>query len=80
MSSQPTTYSTPEEYLALERKAEFKSEYIDGEIVAMTGASRKHNLVVVNLAGEIRQQLKGRPCEAYSNDMRVRIPSSRLYT
>ncbi len=80
MSSQPTTYLTPEEYLALERKAEFKSEYIDGEIVAMTGASRKHNLVVVNLTGEISQQLRGRSCEAYSNDMRVRVPSTRLYT
>ena len=80
MSSQPTTYLTPEEYLALERKAEFKSEYIDGEIVAMTGASRKHNLVVVNITSEIRQQLKDRSCEAYCNDMRVRIPLSRLYT
>lgn len=80
MSSQPTTYLTPEEYLALERKAEFKSEYVDGEIVAMTGASRKHNLVVFNITGELRQQLRGRPCEAYANDMRVRVPSSRLYT
>ncbi len=80
MSSQLTTYLTPEEYLALERKAEFKNEYIDGEIVAMTGASREHNLVVVNITREISQQLKGRSCEAYSNDMRVRIPSSRLYT
>lgn len=80
MSSQSTTYLTPEEYLALERKAELKSEYIDGEIVAMTGASRKHNLVVVNLTGEIRRQLRGRSCEAYANDMRVRVPSNRLYT
>jgi Uma2 family endonuclease len=80
MSSQPTIFLTPEEYLALERKAEDKSEYVDGEIVAMTGASRKHNLIVFNLTGEIRQQLKGRSCEAYSNDMRVRIPSRRLYT
>jgi Uma2 family endonuclease len=80
MSSQPTTYLTPEEYLAMERKAEYKSEYIDGEIAAMTGASRKHNLIVVNISGELRRQLRGRPCEAYSNDMRVRIPSTRLYT
>lgn len=80
MSSQPTTYLTPEEYLAIERKAESKSEYINGEIVAMTGASRQHNLIVVNIAGELRQQLRGRPCEIYSNDMRVRIPSTRLYT
>jgi Uma2 family endonuclease len=80
MSSQPTAYLPPEEYLAIERKAETKSEYVNGEIVAMTGASREHNLVVVNIAGEIRQQLRGRPCEMYANDMRVRVPSTRLYT
>lgn len=80
MSIQPTSYLTPEEYLALERKAEYKNEYVDGEIVAMTGASRKHNLIVVNIGGELRRQLKGRSCETYSNDMRVRVPSTRLYT
>jgi Uma2 family endonuclease len=80
MSSQPTTYLTPEEYLAIERKAQSKSEYINGEMLARTGANRKHNLIVVNIAGEISQQLKGRPCEGYANDMRVRVPSTRLYT
>jgi Uma2 family endonuclease len=80
MSSQPTTYLTPIEYLAIERKAEYKSEYIDGEIVAMTGASRKHNLIAVNIARELSQQSKGRPCEVYSGDMRVRVPSTRLST
>ena len=43
---------TPQEYLALERQAEFKSEYLDGIIVAMAGASRAHNLIAVNLGGE----------------------------
>jgi Uma2 family endonuclease len=81
MTGQPkTTYLTPEEYLAFERKAEYKNEYIDGEIVAMTGASRRHNLITVNLGREISQQLKGRACEAYTGDMRVRIPSKRMYT
>ncbi len=80
MSSQSITYLTPEEYLTIERKAESKSEYIDGEMVAMTGASRKHNLIVINIAREISQQLRGRPCEMYANDMRVRVPATRLYT
>lgn len=80
MTSQPKTYLTPEEYLTFERKAEYKNEYIDGEIVAMTGASRRHNIIGVNLSGELRQQLKGRACEAYASDMRVRIPSKRMYT
>ena len=81
MTSQPkTTYLTPEEYLTFERKAEYKNEYIDGEIIAMTGASRRHNLITINLGREISQQLKGRPCETYGGDMRVRIPSKRMYT
>jgi Uma2 family endonuclease len=80
MTSQPKTYLTPEEYLASERQAEYKNEYVDGEIFAMTGASRRHNLITVNLGREISQQLKGRACEAYAGDMRVRIPSKRMYT
>jgi Uma2 family endonuclease len=80
MSSQTTTYLTPEEYLTIERKAEYKSEYINGEMIAMTGASRIHNLITANIIGELRQQLKEALCEVYSNDMRVRIPATGLYT
>jgi Uma2 family endonuclease len=80
MSSQPKTSLTPEEYLAIERKAEYRSEYFNGEMFAMTGASRKRNLIALNIAGEFRQQLKGQPCEAYVNDMRVRIPATGSYT
>lgn len=47
MTSHPKTYLTPEEYLVFERQNEYKSEYIDGEMVAMTGASRRHNLIRV---------------------------------
>ncbi|MGI9107330.1 MAG: Uma2 family endonuclease [Pyrinomonadaceae bacterium] len=74
------TYITPEEYLAFERAAEYKNEYFDGEIFAMTGASRKHNLIAMNLSGLLWQQLKGKPCEVYPSDMRVRIPAANLYT
>jgi Uma2 family endonuclease len=79
MSSQPKIYLTPEEYLAIERRNEYKSDYVDGEMVAMTGASRRHNLITVNISREISQQLRGRPCESYSGDMRVRIPTTRAY-
>jgi Uma2 family endonuclease len=74
MSTRPKTYLTPEEYLAFERKAEYKNECIDGEVFAMTGASREHNLITINLGREVSQQLRGRPCEAYASEMRVRIP------
>ena len=71
---------TPEEYLTLERKAEFKSEYLNGEIYAMSGASREHNLVSTNLGGQLYLQLMERPCESYSSEMRVYVPSTGLYT
>lgn len=45
----------------------------------MTGASRKHNLITVNIAGELRNQLKKRPCEAYGSDMRVKAAEARSY-
>ena len=80
MASQPQPYSTPEAYLALERRAETKSEYHDGEIVAMAGASREHNLIAFALVREISSQLRGKPCEGYPSDMRVWIPSHHVYT
>lgn len=72
------TYS-PEAYLALERAAAFKSEFHDGHIYAMTGASREHNLVSVNICRELSLRLKDRPCEVYINDMRARAAESRDY-
>jgi Uma2 family endonuclease len=80
MPAEPKSYLTPEEYLALERKAERKSEYFDGEMFATSGASREHNLIVTNIIREISQQLKERPCEVYPSDMRVKIPATGLYT
>ncbi len=80
MSSQVKTFLTPEEYLALERKADYRSEYFNGEIFAMTGASRRHNLIAVNITREFSQQLKGRPCEVYASDMRVKVAATGLYT
>jgi Uma2 family endonuclease len=71
---------TEEEYLAFERASESRHEYQSGRIYSMAGASREHNLITGNVAGELRSQLKGKPCETYSNDMRVRISRTRLYT
>ena len=70
----------PEEYLALERRAEYKNEYFDGEIFAMVGASRKHNLIKTNITRELSQRLKNKPCEVYPGDMRIRIPKANIYT
>jgi Uma2 family endonuclease len=80
MSSQPIPRLTPEEYLTLERQAEFKSEYYAGEVFAMAGASARHALIVTNLVRELSTQFKRRPCNVYSNDLRVRISATGLYT
>jgi Uma2 family endonuclease len=80
MSLQLKTEYTPEEYLALERNAESKSEYFAGEIFLMAGASERHNLIVANLIAEFRSQFKKRPCKVYPSDMRVKVSASGLYT
>ncbi|HMA36124.1 MAG TPA: Uma2 family endonuclease [Chloroflexia bacterium] len=73
-------YNTPAEYLAHERQAPYKSEYLAGQIVAMGGASREHNLITGNLFWVLKSQLRDRPCEVYTSDMRVKVSPRGLYT
>jgi Uma2 family endonuclease len=73
------TFITPEEYLAAERRAKVKSEYIYGEVFAMSGASRAHNLITVDITTELNIQLRRQGCEIYSGDMRVRTSSTGSY-
>jgi len=80
MSTQAQHHYTPEEYLALERRAPCKSEYYAGEIFALEGASRWHNLIVTNVLREISLQLKGRPCTTYPGAMRLKVGPAGLYT
>ena len=70
---------TAEEYLAIERETEFRSEYLKGEMFAMPATNRVHNLITGNLCGELTRQFKCRTEEVYATNMRVRIPSG-LYT
>ncbi|HEY0005134.1 MAG TPA: Uma2 family endonuclease [Pyrinomonadaceae bacterium] len=79
MTSQPETFLTPEEYLAFEREAEYKSEYFDGIMYAMSGASLAHNTIVANVIIELGPQLRGRPCRVLPSDMKVRLPDSRKF-
>ncbi len=74
------THYTVEQYLALERKAPFKSEYFDGCITAMSGASREHNRIAGNLYRKISDQLENGPCEAFIGDLRVCVSPTGLYT
>jgi Uma2 family endonuclease len=80
MSTVPKRFLTPEEYLAQERRAAFKTEYYQGETFAMAGASREHNLIVGNVVREVGNGLKGQRCEVYPSDMRVKVSATGLYT
>jgi Uma2 family endonuclease len=80
VSTQSRSFLTPEQYLEIERKAEYKSEYYRGEMFAMAGASWNHNLLVAHLLRDIGRQLRGKPCEICPSDMRVRVSSTGLYT
>jgi Uma2 family endonuclease len=79
MASVPKYDLSPEEYLALERKAEFKSEYMDGVVYAFAGASKRHNLIVANTIIALGGQLKGRPCNVYPSDLKVRVPDFKRF-
>jgi Uma2 family endonuclease len=80
MATQPKSQLTPEEYLEIERKAEFKSEYFQGEMFAMSGARYAHIGIVANAVASLHQQLRQRPCRPLSSDMRVRVTPTGLYT
>ena len=79
MPTAPKSFITPEQYLEIERKAEIKSEYYQGEMLAMSGGSRWHGRIAFQLTGLIAQHLADKPCEGYPSDMRVLTPSG-LYT
>jgi Uma2 family endonuclease len=80
MSTQPVTYLTPEQYLEIESKAEFRSEYINGEMFAMSGATPNHARIVLNAARRLTEQLGGRPCEAFDGDLRLYSAKYKIFT
>ncbi len=76
---QPVKFITPEEYLRIERAAEFKSEYFAGEMFAIARGSAKHSLLKANLVREIGNRLKGRICTVYDSDLRVLVSATGLF-
>ncbi len=71
---------TEQEYLRRERAAEYKSEFYRGEMFAMAGASRRHNLIAAAIARLLGNQLVDQSCEVYASDMRVKVSATGLYT
>ncbi len=91
MSALPKRYFTPEEYLLLEERAPYKSQYIAGEIFpmgeavtgdvsAMGGAQPAHVLIATNIAAGLHFQFRGRPCRVFNADLRVAVEPGNLYT
>jgi Uma2 family endonuclease len=80
MSTVSKRLLSPQEYLARERLAKFRSEYYRGEMFAMAGVSWEHTLIKDNLAREAGQQLKNGPCRVLTSDLRVKIDATGLYT
>ena len=78
-SAAAQTYLTPEEYLAFERKATTKHEYLNGQIVAMSGASFAHNFITVNIATSLNIQLMEGECRVATSDMRVKVTQIDSY-
>lgn len=73
------SFLTPEEYIASERKATLKSEYLNGDILAMSGASLAHARIITDIATELNTQLRGQGCEVITNDMRVKTGPKGAY-
>lgn len=76
----PPRIYTPEEYLSLEATADYKSEYRDGEVVAMTGGTTNHNEIALNLAATLKLALRKQKYKVYIGDVRLWIPRYRQYT
>ncbi len=79
LAQRKTKFSTSEEYLEFERKAETRHEFVDGELYAMAGESLSHSQICINLAGEVRAKFKGKPCQALSPNMKVRAEGKGMF-
>ncbi|NCO36884.1 MAG: Uma2 family endonuclease [Armatimonadetes bacterium] len=80
MSAVPQLKLTAEEFLAGERVAETKHKYLNGEVYAMAGASREHNVISGNVIRHLGNLLVGKPCEVYPSDMRLQVAETGLFT
>lgn len=78
--SLPQRLLTGSEYLAIERQAEHRSEFFEGERFALAGASQRHNLLVANLVRVLGNQLVNRRCNVYPSDLRIKIEALGKYT
>lgn len=80
MSALPKRFFSPEEYLELENKANYKSQYVAGEIFAMAGTQIEHWQVLKNLIALFQARFRGHPCDFFAQDIRLRVAAGDMYT
>src|SRR6202035_5436913 len=78
MASNPVSKLSEEQYLAIERAAEFKSEFMDGVMYAMSGGTMRHSALARNILMEMHAMVRGGECQTFGSDLRVRV-SGRMY-
>ncbi len=78
--SQEKNCYTPEEYLEFEVNSEERHEYINGEVICVTGGTPNHNRIALNFGGALNFGLKRQPYDVFVTDQRVWIPEKRIYT
>ena len=79
MATEPVPRLTEEDYLALDRAANYKSEFVDGEMYAMSGGTLRHANLAFSIGAELWLQLKGRKCRVFNSDARVRASEGKAY-
>lgn len=80
MATVPRVRVTPEDYLEIDRRSDARHEYLDGQVYAMSGASRAHNRIALNLAKALDDTLEARGCDVFIGDVRVLVSETGLYT
>ena len=80
MQATQTRDYTPEEYLAIEEFSEYKSEYINGQIIPMAGGSTNHNRIALNFGSALNFAFKQQDYEVFIGDVRLWIPEKRIFT
>ena len=74
-----THYKSPEEYLVMEESAVYKSEYLDGEVLAMSGGTIEHSSIILNTGAALKQALKGTLCRVFESNLKIGIKASNSY-
>ncbi len=75
----PLTYINLVEYLEAENYSQIRHEYLNGQVFAMTGVSREHNTIILNIGTQLRTRLRGSGCQVFVSDMKVRIETDNVF-